>query len=104
MADISGAEEKYQISNKGDLVIRARYEAEDNSAEMIYSYNCPDTTSRARNDLWTSATGIYMGLPKIIPMLYSEKALELVEMSAHEVFRDEYGNIRDEYILGTYTY
>jgi hypothetical protein len=106
MADIYSAQKQGQNqSNKpGQLVIKAHYVAEDDSADMTYSFKCPSDVSRIKNDVWTMATGTYMSLDKPLRMIHDLPALELTRMTVHEVFYDDDGQIKLDCYLDEFTY
>jgi hypothetical protein len=106
MAEYYSAQKQGQNQNNkpGQLVIKAHYAAEDDSADMVYSFKCPSDVSRIKNDVWTMATGIYMSLEKSISMIDDLPELNLVKMTVHEVFYDDDGSVKLDCYLDQYTY
>ncbi|SRR6266568_3733044 len=106
MADIYSAQKQGQEQNNkpGQLVIKAHYRADDGSADMVYSFNCPSDVSRDKGDVWMTATNIYMSLVSPLVMLDGMPELDLTKITVHEIFYDDDGNEKLECNLDEYTY
>ena len=88
-------------NKKSQLVIRAHYQTEDNSAEMTFSLNYPAEVPKLHNTLLGYVKNIYSYLATSVSVLDFAPTLELVEITAHEIISDDEGVIV-EYNLGTF--